>query len=71
MDTQLNKAYKQLKKAGRAGVTNYQFSNNGLLRYSHFIKVLRDSWGCHITATRMQLPNGRWTNIWLYRLEDE
>ena len=71
MDTQISRAYKLLKKAGSRGVTNYQFTNNRLLRYSHYIKKLRDDWDCHITAERIKLKNGRWSNVWVYRLEEE
>lgn len=71
MDTQINKAYKLLKKAGTKGVKNYEFTNRGLLRYSHYIKKLRDDWGVHITAERLKLKNGRWSNVWLYTMEDE
>ena len=70
-DTQYLKFYNLLKKAGNVGVYNYKFGSLGFPRYTHFAKVLRDEWGCHITATRMQYPNGRWTNIWVYRLEED
>lgn len=70
MDTQLNRAYRVLKKAGSRGVKNYEFASQGFLRYSHYVKELRAD-GHHITAERLKLPNGRWSNVWLYRLEDD
>jgi len=71
MDTQIERTYKLLKKAGSRGVENHQFPQHHLLRYSHYIKKLRDEHGCQITAERLQLKNGRWSNTWIYRLEDE
>lgn len=70
MDTQLHKAYKLLKKAGYKGVKNFEFASKGFLRYSHYVSELRLD-GHHITAERLKLKNGRWSNVWLYRLEDE
>lgn len=71
MDTQIQKTYKLLKQAGKRGVENHEFPKHYLLRYSHYIKKLRDDYDCHITAERLQLPNGHWSNTWVYRLEDD
>lgn len=70
MDTQIQRTYKYLKAAGSRGVLNHEFATRGLLRYSHFIKKLRDDYDCHITAERLKI-NGRWSGTWVYRLEDD
>lgn len=71
MDTQISRTYKLLLKRGSKGVYNYEFPTHRLLRYSHYIKKLRDEYGCHITAERLKLSNGRASNVWVYRLVDE
>ena len=71
MDTQVNRTYKLLKKAGSRGVHNYEFPEHRLLRYSHYIKVLRDEYDCHITVERLKLPNGKASNVYLYKLVGE
>ena len=68
--TQLERAYKMLKRAGSHGVHNYDFSNNGMLRYGSLILELRKD-GHNISVERQYLPNGRSTQVYKYYLLDE
>lgn len=70
METQVQKTYKLLKKAGSNGVPNYKFPQNNLLRYSHYISELRKE-GHRITIERQYLPNGRASNVYWYYLEKD
>lgn len=71
MDTQVDRTYKLLKKAGSKGVHNHDFPRHHLLRYSHYISELRQD-GHTITVERLKLKNGRWSNTYIYKLvEDE
>lgn len=70
MDTQIQRTYKLLKEAGSRGIHNHDFPRHHLLRYSHYIRELRLD-GHTITSERLKLKNGRWSNTWIYRLEDD
>lgn len=71
METQIQRTYRLLKLAGKDGVPNYKFPEHNLLRYSHYIKKLRDEYDCHITVERQYLPNGRASNVYWYYLEED
>jgi len=58
---------KMLRKAGQRGVYNYQFPEARILRYSSRIKELRSE-GHDILCERVNLPNGRATNVFRYIL---
>ena len=68
--TQTSKVLKMLWKAGKRGVPNYKFYENRILRPSARIAELRAD-GYNIVAERQQLPNGRYTGIWFYKLIEE
>jgi len=58
---------KMLRTAGQKGVSNYDFTNQRILRYSSRIAELRHD-GYNILTERVQLDNGRYTNVFRYTL---
>lgn len=67
MESQDTKILKMLRKRPVKGVANWEFPAARILRYSARIDELRKD-GYNITATRVRLPNGRATNVFMYHL---
>lgn len=68
--TQQSKILKMLRKAGSKGVPNYKFPQNQILRYSSRIRELRQD-GYDIQVERQLLKNGRYSNVFIYYLNEE
>lgn len=68
--SQQGKVLKMLRRAGSKGVANYEFPQNRVLKYNARISELRQD-GYNIYAERVILPNGRFSGVWRYYLNEK